>query len=120
MANSSSSNVVKEGDEGYKRRVRILCAKGARLVLYCMPAGRVFLGQKKVSRHRGKLSQSPGGRDDDAGPLRQTRGTRKEKRQIEMSSADESTGLALAFVDRWAMNIGGSGSGSSVYWNCYN
>lgn len=78
--------------------------------------------KKKVSRHRGKLSQSPGGRDDDAGPLRQTRGTRKEKRQIEMSSADESTGLALAFVDRWAMNIGGSGSGSgsSVYWNCYN
>lgn len=47
MANSSSSNVVKEGDEGYKRRVRILCAKGARLVLYCMLAGRVFLGQKK-------------------------------------------------------------------------
>lgn len=55
-------------------------------------------------------------RDDDAGPLRETRGTRKEKRQIEMSSADEATGLALAFVDRWAINI----SGSSDYWNCYN
>jgi len=61
MANSSSSNVVEEGDEVYKRRVRFLCAKGARLVLYCMPAGRVFLGQKKSFTAQGKLSQSPGG-----------------------------------------------------------
>ena len=120
MANSSSSNVVEEGDEVYKRRVRFLCAKGARLVLYCMPAGRVFLGQKKKFHGTGEVEPKSRRRDDDAGPLRETRGTRKEKRQIEMSSADEATGLALAFVDRWAMNIGGSGSGSSVYWNCYN
>jgi hypothetical protein len=71
--------------------------------------------KKKFHGTGGKLR-----RDDDAGPLRETRGTRKEKRQIEMSSVDESTGLALAFVDRWAINISGSGSGSSDYWNCYN
>jgi hypothetical protein len=81
MANSSSSNVVKEGDEVYKRRVRILCAKGARLVLYCMPAGRVFLGQKKKFHGTGEVEPKSRRRDDDAGPLRETRGTRKEKRQ---------------------------------------
>jgi hypothetical protein len=62
-SSSSSSNVVKEGDEVYKRRVRILCPKGARLVLYCMPAGResVPCAKKKFHGTGGKLSQSPGG-----------------------------------------------------------
>ena len=64
MANSSSSNVVKEGDEGYKRRVRILCAKGARLVLYCMPdQGR---RSKKKVPPPGEVEPESRRRDDDA------------------------------------------------------
>jgi hypothetical protein len=94
----------------------IFVRRGLGLSYIAMPAGRVFLGQKKKFHGTGEVEPESRRRDDDAGPLRETRGTRKEKRQIEMSSADEATGLALAFVDRWAINI----SGSSDYWNCYN
>jgi hypothetical protein len=60
MANSSS-NVVREGDEGLqKKSQRIFWVQrgGARLVLYYMPDRGSRSKKKKV---QGKSSQSPGG-----------------------------------------------------------
>jgi hypothetical protein len=119
MANSGSSNVVKEGDEVYKREEsEFFVRRGLGFVLYACQQGECSLGKKRSFTAQWEVEPESRRRDDDAGPLRETRGTRKEKRQIEMSSADESTGLALAFVGRWAINI--CGSGSSGYWNFYN
>ena len=60
MANSSS-NVVREGDEGLQRKSqRIFCVQrgGARLVLYCMPDQGA---DQKKRRARGTPARSPGG-----------------------------------------------------------
>jgi hypothetical protein len=66
MANSS--DVLKEGDEVYKRRVKEICAKGARLVLYCMPAARPGRSPwaKKKFHGTGELEPESRRRDDDA------------------------------------------------------
>jgi len=65
MANSSS-NVVREGDEGLQRKSqRIFCVQrgGARLVLYYMPDRGA---DQKKKKGQGNSSQKSRRRDDDA------------------------------------------------------